>query len=81
MNNWNGVMKVENYFTSQQSNRPKWKGILFEVPILKLQKEKIGFIGENGVGATTFFSAIQSRVLSNIKRGTSIGYLGTIIGF
>lgn len=58
------------------------KGILFEVPDFKITEgEKIGFIGENGIGKTTFFSQLFSQECSNIKRGTSIGYLEQLLDF
>ena len=38
------------------------KGILFEVPDFKIAEgEKIGFIGENGIGKSTFFSQLFSQ--------------------
>ena len=58
------------------------KGILFEVPDFKIAEgEKIGFIGENGIGKSTFFSQLFSQECSNIKRMTSVGYLEQILDF
>ncbi|MFC5630694.1 MULTISPECIES: ATP-binding cassette domain-containing protein [Streptococcus] len=56
------------------------KGVLFEVPAFKIASgEKIGFVGENGIGKTTLFCQLFNQESSNIKRATSIGYLEQIL--
>lgn len=70
------ILQVDNLTVQNE------KGILFEVPDFKITEgEKIGFIGENGIGKTTFFSQLFSQECSNIKRGTSIGYLEQLLDF